>query len=56
MQIKKLIQNVIQKLKDQFRQETGDEMRERINRANREYNARGIASIKFYDGAWDKGA
>lgn len=32
--------------------ETGDQMRERINRQIREYNATGIASIKFYKGEW----
>lgn len=36
--------NFIKKL---FKQETGDEMRQRINRQNREYNAIGISSIKF---------
>ena len=34
------------------REETGDEMRERISREIREYNKTGIASIKFYKGAW----
>ena len=38
--------NFIKKL---FKQETGDEMRQRINRQNREYNAIGIASIKFIE-------
>ena len=33
-------------------EETVDEMRERINRELREYNKTGIASIKFYKGAW----
>lgn len=32
-----------------LKQETGDEMRQRINRQNREYNAIGIASIKFIE-------
>ena len=32
--------------------ETGDQMRERINKQIREYNATGIASIKFYKGEW----
>ena len=30
-----------------FKDETGNQMRERINRQNREYNAIGISSIKF---------
>lgn len=32
--------------------ESGNQMRERINRENREYNASGIASIKFFKGEW----
>ena len=36
-------------LKKILKQETGDEMRQRINRQNREYNAIGIASIKFIE-------
>ena len=36
-------------LKKMLKQETGDEMRQRINRQNREYNAIGIASIKFIE-------
>ena len=32
--------------------ESCDQMRERINRQNREYNASGIASIKFFKGEW----
>jgi predicted amidohydrolase YtcJ len=46
------MQTLIQKLKKLFKEESGDEMRERINRQNREYNATGITSIKFYKGAW----
>lgn len=48
MRIKKLIQQ----LKTLIKEETGDEMRKRINRENREYNAIGISSIKFFKGAW----
>ncbi len=45
--------SVLQKIKDYIRpEETGDQMRERINRQNREYNATGIASAKFYKGEW----
>lgn len=36
-------------LKRFFKQETGDEMRARINRQIREYNAVGISSIKFIE-------
>lgn len=39
--------NLIKKF---FKKETGAEMRERINREHREYNAIGIASIKFING------
>lgn len=34
-------------IKQLFKSENGDQMRERINRQNREYNAIGISSIKF---------
>ena len=35
-----------------LKKETGDQMRQRINNQNREYNAIGIASIKFIKGEW----
>jgi len=43
---------MISLIKRFFKQESGDEMRERINRQIREYNAIGIASIKFIKGEW----
>lgn len=46
------MRKIIGTLKRLLKKETGDEMRERINREHREYNARGIASIKFYKGEW----
>lgn len=47
-----MFDQLILTIKEYFRQETGAEMRERINRQNREYNEAGIASIKFYKGEW----
>lgn len=35
-----------------LKKETGDQMRQRINNQNREYNAIGISSIKFIKGEW----
>ena len=40
---------MIKLIKRFFKQETGDEMRARINCRIREYNAVGIASIKFIE-------
>lgn len=37
-------------IKRMLHKETGDEMRERINRQIREYNKVGISSIKFTQG------
>lgn len=44
--LKKLIKKLLPK------NETGDQMRYRIHLQNREYNATGIASIKFINGEW----
>ncbi len=43
---------MIKLIKRFFKQETSDQMRYRICRQNREYNAVGIASIKFIKGEW----
>jgi hypothetical protein len=51
--MKDLIQKIVLVVKRALPQdETGDQMRERINRQLREYNVTGIASIKFIKGAW----